>query len=113
MRQGLGLPLDGSAEETGPCQAVRNTIVANAVAIATTAAKVDQFWIIPPMEFAPGQRQNRWILIPSFPGSNPGAPTSPTWHLLGELAETGSQSRASGVERTLDYSTLARERMRW
>jgi len=35
MRQGLGLPLDGSAEETGPCQAVRNTIVANAVAIAT------------------------------------------------------------------------------
>ncbi len=28
------------------------------------------------MEPAPGQRQNRWILIPSFPGSNPGAPAT-------------------------------------
>jgi hypothetical protein len=26
--------------------------------------------------FGAGQRQNRWILIPPFPGSNPGAPAS-------------------------------------
>jgi hypothetical protein len=41
-----------------------------------SAPKADQFWIVPPMEPAPGQRQNRWILIPSFRGSNPGAPAS-------------------------------------
>src|SRR6266404_7409751 len=32
-----------------------------------SAPKADQFWIVPPMEPAPGQRQNGWILIPSFP----------------------------------------------